>query len=281
MKKKTKNLELYISLVILIPFILFFLAQYFHIQYAYYDYGLFCGLAVVTIFAVYYGIIPGLMLSGVIIFAYGSVIMYQLLLGYAQTWTLNYLWFAFYPISAFLGGSIHQVELKHRDILAECESLNQKVVNIDNLTGFGNSRELLRDLDREMSRAKRYKYPLSLMVIQIQYFDELLSIYGEKGSGQLLRELSVVIDKALRIEDLRFRLEDDLFALILPHTAGEDTIVVKQRIMNGLDEITISDDSSLSRYKVEIKAGASEYRKEIPNPMAFKALALKELEYDV
>lgn len=280
MNFKFKRLELYIGLAVLIPLVLFFMAQFFNTDYAYYDYGLFCALGLIIIFSVYYGVVPGLLLSGALIFIYGSVIFYQLVLGYSQTWTLNYIWFGFYPISAFIGGSIHQIIEHQTELLNRCENLTEKVVNIDDVTGFGNARELLRDLDREMSRSKRFKYPLTLMIVQIQYFEELLSIYGDEGS-KLIKDLSSVIDKALRIEDLRFRLEDDLFALVLPYTRPEDTLVVKERIMKNLESMSIDDSSSLNRYRIEIKTGAAEYTKEIPNPMAFKALALKELEYDV
>lgn len=281
MNLKFKRLELYIALAVLIPLILFFMAQFLDTSYAYYDYGLFFALGLIIIFSVYFGIVPGLLLSGALIFIYGSVIFYQLILGYSQIWTLNYIWFGFYPISAFIGGNIHQIIERQNGLLNQCETLTDKVVNIDDVTGFGNSRELLRDLDREMSRSKRFKYSLTLMVVQIQYFDELLSIYGEEGSSKLLKSLSTIIDNALRIEDLRFRLEDDLFALVLPYTTPDDALVVKERIVKNLEAMSIDDTSSLSRYKIEIKVGACEYKKEIPNPMAFKALALKELEYDV
>lgn len=280
MNIKHKRLELYIALSVFIPVILFFIAQFTGADYAYYDYGLFCALGFVIVFSIYYGIIPGLLLSGALIFIYGSVIFYQLILGYSQTWSLNYIWFGFYPISAVIAGNIHQILESQNKLLKSCEMLTEKVVNIDDITGFGNARELLRDLDREMSRSKRFKYPLTLMVVQIQYFEELLTIYGDDGS-KLLKILSSVIDETLRVEDLRFRLEDDLFALVLPYTTPEDTLVVKQRIIKNLEDMSIDDSSSLRRYKVEVKVGAYEYSKDIPNPMAFKALALKELEYDV
>lgn len=280
MKNKRNPLYLYIALAVLIPMALFFFAQLMDFDYMYYDYALFCALGLIIIFSVYYGMVPGLMLSGILIFLYGSVIFYQLMLGYAQTWTLNYVWFAFYPLSALVGGKINQLLEKQSFELNQCRDLTDRVVSIDELTGFGNARELLRDLDREMSRSKRYKNPLTLMVVQIQYYEELKSIYGD-DSASLLKDLSAIIDSALRIEDMRFRLEEDLFALILPHTTLDDAYVVKQRIQNNIDNMAIEDNSSLKRYRIAIKVGSSEYKKDIPNPMAFKALALKELEYDV
>lgn len=260
--------------------VLFFTAQFLDIKYMFYDYLLFGALGFIIIFSSYLGMVPGLILSGTSIFLYGSVIFYQLVLGYSQVWTLNYYWFAFYPVAAFVGGKIHELLEAQSQIITECLNLSDKVVNIDELTGFGNARELLRDLDREMSRSRRYKSPLTLMVVQIQYFEELKRIYGNDGD-KLLQDLSAIIDKALRVEDLRFRLEDDLFALILPQTTYDDSLVVRERILTTIDDMVIEDKSSLSRYKVEIKTGSSEYKKEIPSPMAFKALALKELEYDV
>lgn len=280
MRNKRDPLFYYIAAAVLIPMALFFVAQLLEMDYQYYDYGLFCALGIIVIFSIFYGMVPGLMLCGILIFVYGSVIFYQLMLGYSQTWTLNYIWFAFYPLSAFIGGKINQILEKQAGLLDQCRTLTDKIVSIDELTGFGNGRELLRDLDREMSRSKRYKHPLTLMVVQIQYYEELKSIYGDDSEG-LLKDLSAIIDNALRIEDLRFKLEDDLFALILPHTALDDSMVVKQRINANIDNMAIEDKSSLKRYRVEIRVGACEYKKDIPNPMAFKALALKELEYDV
>lgn len=281
MKRKLFTLENLIGMSVLIPFALFMLAQFFQTEYAYYDYALFGALLVVIIFSVHLGVIPGLLLSGLLVFAYGSVIFYQLVIGFSSTWTLNYLWFVFYPISALIGGNIHHILQHNKEILEKCQDMSERVISIDELTGFGNSRELLRDLDKEMSRAKRYKHDLTLMVIQIQYFEELLAIYGDKDSSKIYQTLSDIIDKALRVEDMRFRLEDNLFALVLPHTPAENALIVKSRIKSGLDTLSIEDQSSLNRYRIEVKIGILQYDQNIPNPMAYKAATIKELEYDV
>jgi diguanylate cyclase (GGDEF)-like protein len=281
MKNRLFSLENLIAMSILLPFALFFITLWLNLSFAYYDYLLFIGLGFVMIFALNLGFIPGLLVCGLLIFAYGSIIFYQLLVGYSETWTLNYLWFLFYPLGALLTGSI---KLKLIGISKEYDAfqhLTEKSVNIDVLTGFGNSRELLRDLDREMSRAKRYKVPLTLAIIQIQYFDEILAIYGEEDSSNVYKALSAGIDRALRVEDLRFRLEADLFSLVLPHTSAEDALIVKNRIKKELDQISIEDNSSLNRYRVEVKIGLLQYNDSMANPMIFKALTLKELEYDV
>lgn len=56
----------------------------------------------------------------------------------------------------------------------KCKSLSDRVVSVDEITGFGNAREFLRDLDSEMARAKRHKLNLTLAILKIQYFKELL-----------------------------------------------------------------------------------------------------------
>lgn len=56
---------------------------------------------------------------------------------------------------------------------------------------------------------------------------------------------------------------------------------MKDRIKQELSNIAIDDISSLGRYNIELKIGLVQYSEDIINPMEFKNLASKELEYDV
>lgn len=275
------RIKILILIAIGIPFILFLLNQYLGFNYAYYDYGLYVGLGILLILTLFAGLIPGLIASGLLILAYGLVVFYQLMMGYSQVWRLNYMWLAMIPLSSLLVGLLGRQLQQQFAVIEQMEHLSDQIVNIDELTGYGNARELLRDLDVEMARAKRHKISLTLMVVEIQYFDELMAIYGKDNSKKMYKVLSESINQATRIEDLRFRVKDNLFAIILGHTNLDNGQVVQKRIKDALEKLSIEDDSSLKRYKIDVKIGMCLYSEAITNPMDFKAAAIKELEYDV
>ncbi|MGB3365862.1 MAG: diguanylate cyclase [Acidaminobacteraceae bacterium] len=247
----------------------------------FYDYGLFILLLVVLIATFLLGTIPGLIICLVIIFMYGSVIFFQMVTGAGEIWSLNYMWFIAYPFSAFFAGKISN-NLRESEVKCNnCQYLTDKIVTIDEITGFGNGREFLRDLDIEMARSKRHKIDLVLGILEIQYFEELISIYGKENTKKIYKIIAQALNKASRVEDLRFRIDDDMLGLILPHTNLVDAEIVKTRIKEALSSLAIDDGSSLNRYNIELKISLVSYNDKILNPMEFKAIGIMELEYDV
>lgn len=280
---KDKHNKILISTMILLVtiFSLFFITLILQKSFFIHDYILFCLLLVVLLLTLLLGQVPGLLLCTVVIFGYGSIIFVQMLIGSGQIWTLNYLWFIAYPITTFFAGHIADTLNKANDQCANCLRMTERIVTIDEITGFGNGREFLRDLDSEMSKSKRHKIALTVAVLEIQYFDELVAIYGNDNTKKIYKVIAEALNRSTRIEDLRFRIDVSMLALVLPHTSLEDGMVVKKRIRENLSKLTIEDDSSLGRYNIEVKIGMVEYNDNILNPMEYKSLAVKELEYDV
>lgn len=88
----------------------------------------------------------------------------------------------------------------------------------DPLTGLIN-RGLLDDLGRkEVARAKRHAYGLSIVVMEPDHFDAINSAHGYEAGDTVLRRLSMLATASLRQEDFIARLDESSFALLLPST---------------------------------------------------------------
>lgn len=281
MKDTSKKMQVYCALLVFVLFMLFGATKYFNLPFNYYDIALTALFMTTIILTFRIGLIKGLILSAMILFLYGSMVFFQLISGSGEIWTLNYIWFIAFPIVIVLAGLISQTfeELDERE--RHLNQYKEKIVTVDDVTGFANAREFLRELDSEMARARRHKIDLTLMVIQIQYFEELLSIYGKNNASKIFKTLAEAVNASTRIEDFRYRIDDEIFAVVLPYTNKEQATFVYNRIKTSLGDLEIEDDSSLRRYKIEVKIGSVVYHPDYKNPMAFKAQALKELEYDV
>ena len=105
----------------------------------------------------------------------------------------------------------HQLEEIHR-LQAE---LREQAVR-DGLTNLFNRRYLDETLERELARAKREGYPLSLVMIDIDHFKQLNDTYGHQAGDKVLRELAALLWGDIRAEDVPCRYGGEEFLVLLP-----------------------------------------------------------------
>ena len=86
----------------------------------------------------------------------------------------------------------------------------------DRVTGLPNYRYLHMRLDEEASRAKRYRRPLTLAVIDANSLHSVNERYGWTCGDEVLRHLANVLNGRRRGSDIVTRLADGHFAIILP-----------------------------------------------------------------
>lgn len=89
--------------------------------------------------------------------------------------------------------------------------------NNDALTGLRNRRYFESSLKQECSRASRLQYPVSLLIIDIDFFKTINDRYGHMVGDQCLRHLAKLISQEfLRAQDTVARIGGEEFAVILP-----------------------------------------------------------------
>jgi diguanylate cyclase (GGDEF)-like protein len=86
----------------------------------------------------------------------------------------------------------------------------------DSLTGLYNRRYLDETLERELARARREGYPLSLVMIDLDLFKRINDDHGHKAGDEVLRALARLLREDVRAEDVPCRYGGEEFLVLLP-----------------------------------------------------------------
>jgi two-component system cell cycle response regulator len=100
----------------------------------------------------------------------------------------------------------------------------------DPLTGADNRRHLDARLSAEVAFAKRHSRPLSVVLIDIDFFKKVNDGHGHLGGDEVLRCVAATIRGQLRTEDALARYGGEEFAVVLRDTALAEATHVAERI---------------------------------------------------
>ncbi|KEJ00680.1 diguanylate cyclase [Clostridium botulinum A2B7 92] len=281
MNRFSKNIDICIILLLL-NFFCIYSFIYFNLgKNIMLNFIMLGSLFMVTIMAYFRGIVEGFLFSAMIIFFYVTFIIYNNTIHRNPVELITYIWMVDMPLSAFISGKLSENINLIQSINTRLQKEYRDLITIDKTTGLSNLKGFYIDLDREMSKAKRHKLNLSLMIVKIQYYDGLNAILGEKKMEEILKITSNVITLEIRGEDISYKLNKDTFAILMPSTNIQGAEVVKNRIKESISEENLKIKQEDKNVNIDIKVGIVEYKNTIKEAFEFKELAEKELEYDV
>jgi diguanylate cyclase (GGDEF)-like protein len=117
----------------------------------------------------------------------------------------------------------------------------EKMVIIDELTGVYNYRYFSEKLADEKKRAARYRQPLSLLMVDIDWFKRCNDTYGHEAGNVLLKGIVGVIKVSIRDTDVLARYGGEEFIVILPQTLHEDAHLIAERIRSEVENSRFGD----------------------------------------
>jgi diguanylate cyclase (GGDEF)-like protein len=134
----------------------------------------------------------------------------------------------------------------------------QRLSVTDGLTGVANRRAFEQALDSEWRRTLRYKTPLALLMIDVDYFKRFNDAYGHVNGDECLRRVAKVIaSNARRAGDVAARYGGEEFAILLPHTETGEARMLAERICEQVLQLAISHEASAVAAHVTVSIGVA------------------------
>ncbi|NJP06726.1 MAG: PAS domain S-box protein [Chloroflexaceae bacterium] len=115
----------------------------------------------------------------------------------------------------------------------------QEQATRDSLTGLFNRRYLDETLKRELKRAVRYSHPLSIIMLDIDYFKYFNDTYGHDAGDTLLRAVGDFLRAQTRTEDIACRYGGEEFTLVLPGATLDDTYQRAEQMRMGIKRLHV------------------------------------------
>jgi diguanylate cyclase (GGDEF)-like protein len=144
-------------------------------------------------------------------------------------------------------------------LLAEKVQEAERNATIDYLTSLSNRFNFEERLTAELARSKRFKEPVSLVVLDLDNFKQINDLHGHPMGDEVLISVGKVLQESVRQMDLASRWGGDEYALLLPNTDLEQALPVAEKLRKAITEKMqqLDLDSTASFGVVQFRQGES------------------------
>lgn len=160
-------------------------------------------------------------------------------------------------VEAF-GAALSQINERTAELereIAERQQAQAKLLELattDGLTGLYNRRHFMETATQEFERARRYRMPLSLLMIDADHFKSINDRFGHHIGDEVLKALATIVRRQLRETDLFARLGGEEFAILLPQTDFADARVAAERLRQTIAEHTVDTEQGPLNFTVSL-----------------------------
>lgn len=147
------------------------------------------------------------------------------------------------------------LEIRIQKALEERQTLQLAIT--DGLTGLYNRRYFEERLEEETRRAQRYNRPMSIIMMDINYFKEYNDTMGHLLGDQVLIKIARIIHRFSRETDIPARYGGDEFVMILPETDAQNAGRLGERIRAAVEETEFKGGAQTPEKRITISVGVS------------------------
>ena len=140
---------------------------------------------------------------------------------------------------------------------AKFHSEIERMAITDGLTGLFNHRNFQERLTDEFRRFERFSSPLSLLLIDIDFFKKINDSFGHPAGDEVLRGVSRIIRDTIRNVDIPARYGGEEFAALLPGTNQEGALKMAERLREIIAEKRFRIEEKELRVSVSIGTATS------------------------
>jgi diguanylate cyclase (GGDEF)-like protein len=126
----------------------------------------------------------------------------------------------------------------------------------DNITDLSNHRMFEETLQLEWEQSLRKRTPLSLILIEIDYFKRFIDTFGPERGDWLLARISPILQSHKRkTRDLVARYDGNTFAILLPVTPNNIALSIAEKIRSDIEDLQIEHTGSDSAKFITVSVG--------------------------
>jgi diguanylate cyclase (GGDEF)-like protein/PAS domain S-box-containing protein len=154
----------------------------------------------------------------------------------------------------------------YKEKLKEIEVMKEEAVRLsytDDLTEIYNHRFFIEQLTLEVERQKRYATPLSLLMIDIDYFKNYNDTNGHLAGDQVLKAIAILIQRGVRQSDIIARYGGEEFSAILINTGREKALEIAERVRRNVSDTRFPNESAQPNKDLTVSVGVATFSSSI------------------
>ncbi|MGG6294127.1 diguanylate cyclase [Leptolyngbya sp. AN02str] len=157
-------------------------------------------------------------------------------------------------LKAKIQAGLRQVQT-HRELMRTNDILSA-IALTDPLTELNNRRAFEWELPRQIQNARIREMPISLIMLDVDYFKDINDTYGHLVGDNALKLIAARLRHNLRFYDTPFRYGGEEFVVILSDTDGHEAVAIAQRLCRLISSQPFAIRASLD-LTITISAGSA------------------------
>ncbi len=133
-----------------------------------------------------------------------------------------------------------------------------RLAKIDPLTEIYNRAAMEQMYKNELRRADRYNSPVSLLMLDLDFFKVINDTYGHQVGDKTLKILVKSITEQLRSTDILSRYGGEEFAILLPDSNSRGAEIAAERLCRKVEKSLITVDGY--KFSITVSIGVADFK---------------------
>ncbi len=171
-----------------------------------------------------------------------------------------------------LMNTVHSIKDNIEDIEKSVKRATEMSIQ-DSITLLGNCRYFEMSFEGEIYMLKRYKIPVSLMLIRMKNIGRIKEKYGVSVERSVIKNLSKIIYENIRSSDMLFRCDNGDFSILMHNTDEDKAQIFAQKIKYLISRIVFQKNEE--RFKINILYGVTQIKENDSSEGIFMRITLR------
>ncbi|MEE2887986.1 MAG: GGDEF domain-containing protein [Planctomycetota bacterium] len=118
--------------------------------------------------------------------------------------------------------------------------------------------QILHLMKTEFARARRYGFPVACMLVRVDRLETLVDLHGAALRDTVREELGRLVLEKTRGADHLGLASEDRYLVVLPHTSGEEGLLVGDRLLEAFEVLEIRVGTNVLALQLSVGVSSSD-----------------------